>query len=85
MKEPEFEVSERGFKRLKPIDTDYGEVLRIYESSSAMEPKVWMEVDFGASVCGQENYESASVHLTFNQIDEMIAQLKWIKKNHYNR
>lgn len=40
--EPEF--SERGFAQYGPTETSFGSFVSIYESSSAMEPKLWLKI-----------------------------------------
>jgi hypothetical protein len=36
------EVTDRGFVHLDPVETRYGAIVHVYESSAAMGPHIWM-------------------------------------------
>lgn len=91
----EFETTDRGFKVMSPMMTDYGALITLQESSSAESPKIWFRIkepdDLNAAfVAKMEEREydgpshEASAHMTFEQIDELIERLQWIKENHYH-
>lgn len=77
-----YEITDRGFAHLKPIpertrwgDGERGEV-RIYESSSATEPCIWISVvEVGES--------AATAELTLKSAKKLAKQLRWLVKNHY--
>lgn len=82
MDAPEFETTDRGFKHYTPVVTGYGHAVRIYESSAASEPHVWMAINGGLSAVGEKPGE-AHVHMTFEQTDEVVVRLMACKANHY--
>lgn len=45
MSEIKEEVTDRGFSHLDPVDTTYGATVRIYESSAASGPHIWMNCE----------------------------------------
>lgn len=91
----EFETTNRGFKVMKPLVTDYDALITLQESSAADQPKIWFRVkepdDINAAFCArmegrdyEGSYHEASAHMTFDQIDELIERLQWVKDNHYH-
>jgi hypothetical protein len=69
-------VSERGFVHLDPVRTDYGADVRIYESSAAMAPHIWLAVDQPPPKNGGEMAEAhAHAHMSLPQAEEIHAQL----------
>lgn len=39
------ELSERGFAHWEPVETTYGSQVRVYESSAAAGPRLWINID----------------------------------------
>jgi hypothetical protein len=75
--EPTFERTERGFKDWAPIETAYGHVLRVQESSVAFEPHLWLWVDHEGSVIKTDAGKGTTgVHLTVEQAEQLIATLQ---------
>lgn len=78
------ELSNRGFKHYEPIETDYGHVVRVYESSSAMEPHIWLAAVLRTADCrGGLEPESAHVHMTIEQAERVRDALDACIANHY--
>lgn len=84
----EYETSDRGFKRLAPIPgARYGHV-RIYESSNAAEACVWVKVAQPEDLnrwprSNTDPQIEAMTELPLEGIDQLIEQLQWIRRNHY--
>jgi hypothetical protein len=76
-----FEVSDRGFRYYDGIETDYGHVVHIHESSRADGPCIWMEVN-----AERAKIDSAGhVHMTEEQAEEVIATLRRALDEHYQK
>jgi hypothetical protein len=75
-------ITDRGFKHLEPIKTSYGHTVRVYESSSAMRPCLWMKVDSTGSTCGDIVTE-LRVHMTLEQAEDLRDSLDYLIRNHY--
>lgn len=69
----DYEVTDRGFKHYEPIAGDRGETIRVYESSAAREPCIWLEVEDGPA------------HLTLEQAERVRDTLDAAIRNHYQR
>ena len=73
------EVSDRGFTHLPPIPGLWGGVARgqarVYESSAADGPYVWMTVR-------DENGEAA-VHMPLDGAERFAEQIMFFVRNHY--
>lgn len=84
-----YELSDRGFKHYEPTVTDYGHVVRIYESSAATRPCLWLAVELTAEDARKagSNIEpsAAHAHMTLKQAEEIHAKLGAAIHNHYQR
>lgn len=63
-----YTLSDRGFKQYEPVGN-----MRVYESSSAEEPKIWLHNELGGD----------SAHLTTAQALELATVLISAVNNHY--
>lgn len=63
----------RGFNSMPTLVTAYGEKVRLYESSAADGPHVWLAVN------------DASAHMTLAQLQKLIDQAQWLIANHYQK
>lgn len=72
-------LTARGFKHLEPIPDSRGGEIRLYESSAAYEPCVWLSI---RQADGAKIME-ARAHLTLDQARVLRKQLKWLIENHY--
>jgi len=67
--------SERGFAHWEPTDTSYGAQVRIYESSAALSPHIWMRIDQPSPednpMGGNLKEASAVAHMTLDQAREI--------------
>lgn len=76
--------NERGFNQDEPIQTDYGHEIRVYESSAAKGPCLWLAVEKGeARFPGDLGPEHAHAHMTIEQAQELRDSLGRIIDNHY--
>jgi len=80
----DFETSDRGFKYFMPTMTDYGHNIRIYESSAAMEPCLWMAAERAQEDCrGGLKPEAVHIHMTLEQAREIHGKLGNAIASHY--
>ena len=70
------EVTPRGFSHMPPIQVEYGGSVRVYESSAAVSPHLWL------AVMPDDNPE-ATAHLTLESAEHLRDQLTWLIENHY--
>lgn len=69
-------VTDRGFTHLPPLDGAYGGNVRVYESSAADGPHVWLRattLDEG----------TVHVHLSANIALQLAEQLVYVVEHHY--
>lgn len=78
MKSPKRTVTSRGFTHMEPIEGHHGSQVRVYESSLATEPSIWLAAREGPS-----NLHEVAVSLTLDGVKELEQQLRWLRKNHY--
>lgn len=85
MSEPKVVHSDRGFKQMEPITTSRHETVRVYESSAASEPHLWLHVTVVRSPEGYSTLEEGSghAHLTLEQAEQLRDQLDYLICNHY--
>lgn len=76
------EYTDRGFAHYTPIATQYGHVVRVYESSSAWQPSLWLKIELKEKVGGIDP-EEATAHLSLDQARELRDQLDHLITNHY--
>lgn len=70
-------ISSRGFKHMPVLQARHcNETVRVYESSNANAPHIWLSV-------GAFNDVVASVQLDFETLDKLIQQLRYLRYNHY--
>lgn len=74
--------TDRGFKHLDPIPDQYGGEVKVYESSAAMQPCIWLAVTQSKQITTGEKGE-AHAHLTIKQAKALRKQIGWLLKNHY--
>lgn len=73
-------MTDRGFMHMPPIESTYeGHEARVYESSAAIGPHIWLSVGPG------RNSETAgyAVHLTLEDAVRLAEQIMYLAKNHY--
>jgi len=81
--EIQHETSDRGFKHYPLIRTSYGHLLRVYESSAAFEPHLWLAVDAKDTSNGDDG--EMHVHLAEQEARELRDLLDWALEHHYQR
>jgi hypothetical protein len=79
-----FGVTDRGLRHYDPIPTDYGHEVRIYESSSAEAPHLWLSVELTPEG-GQHGLlpQEATAHLTLDQARAIRDALDAAIDGHY--
>lgn len=73
---PEFTLTGRGFKHLKSVAGAYGGEVKVYESSAAMGPHIWL-------LAKDPDDSEAIVHLSAEAAWEVAQQMLWLLRNHY--
>lgn len=77
-------VTDRGFRHLLPVSSTYGGHVRVYESSAASGPHVWV-----TSVAPSDLNDPTSpavevaLHLTLEGAATLSDQLAWLVEHHY--
>ena len=75
---PEF--SERGFAQFPPFTCSYGSEVRLYESSNASGPHIWLNIDDSRwrtpKQKAEDNVNHSSAHLTLDQARELSNRLQ---------
>lgn len=74
--------SDRGFSRLPEIPGAYGGTVRVYESSKASGPHIWLQVDLPAEA-GRSEREKATIHLSAEDATKLAEQIQYLVANHY--
>jgi hypothetical protein len=80
----EYEVSDRGFLSLPAIPSSYGGQVRVYESSSAEHPHIWLNAEAPKDLNKPEGeMVEAPLHLTIENAEALAEQLTWLVEQHY--
>lgn len=74
--------SGRGFTQMEPFKCRYGSEVRVYESSAASHPCIWLNVQGDAAAMDLKPGEGTA-HLTIEQAQLLRDQLDWLIQNHY--
>lgn len=77
-------TSNRGFAHMPPVPSEYGGDARVYESSAADGPHIWLAATCPANL----NHPDGSVievtlHLTAENASVLADQLRYLVENHY--
>ncbi len=69
--------SNRGFDHYPPIDTDYGALVRVYESSAAEAPHCWLSIEEPDDLNhpNMEETHTATAHCSLEQAKMIRDQL----------
>ena len=72
------QLTSRGFAAHDWINggTEYGGRVRVYESSSAIAPRIWLTVL-------QADGESATLHMSLDAARDLVADLNDLIEHHY--
>lgn len=75
-----FKRGDRGFHGYgTPLKCTYGTTMKVYESSSAEGPHVWLNVEVNHAVLSRHQPGEASAHLNKKQAQALINRLQtWI-------
>jgi hypothetical protein len=78
-----YKTSERGFKHYEPISTGYGHVIRVYESSTAFDPSLWVAIDGSDAMTDQK--AEVCAHLTIEQAERLRDTIDTAIAQHYQQ
>jgi hypothetical protein len=76
-------VTERGFTHMPSIPGQYGGDIRVYESSAAEGPHIWLCATAPLDLDGQPS--RATMHLTVEDALKLADQLHYLAEHHYQR
>lgn len=77
-------TTDRGFKHMPPIPSKYGGAVRIYESSAATGPHVWLLAESPVDMNNQDGPTvEAVIHLNAENAWLLAEQLRWLLEHHY--
>lgn len=69
--------TDRGFQHLPPLAGTYGDAVRVYESSAASGPHIWLSAESG------DDGEGTVVHLSAEAAWRLSEQLQLLVREHY--
>ncbi len=73
------EFNDRGFAAFEEFDTTYGAKLRVYESSAALGPHIWLKAQQPEPKhSGQLDAFDASVHMNLKQAEQLRDNLTYL-------
>jgi hypothetical protein len=77
-------ISDRGFKRLSAIPSEYGGHVEVYESSAAMAPYIWLKASGPVSLNDPDGpSKEVFMHLTIENAERLAGQLHYLVTHHY--
>ena len=66
------------------IPSEYGGVVRVYESSLATQPAIWLRATAPKNLNDHDgDWEDIPIHLTVENARKLADQLNWLCNNHY--
>ena len=81
--EPNVTVTDRGFQHMDPIPGTYGGEVKVYESSAAESPHVWLNTWSFRHPNTQSDPVEATVHLALADAERLRDQLSYLIRTHY--
>ena len=76
--------SDRGFAHMPAVPSEYGGDVRVYESSAAMGPHIWLTATAPVSLNEPDGPTvKAPIHLTLANAVVLRDQLTYLINNHY--
>jgi hypothetical protein len=73
--------TDRGFARMPAVASTYGGSVRVYESSAAIGPHIWLQAEGLDGLRGP--HASVPIHLTLADATVLRDQLTSLIENHY--
>lgn len=74
--------TDRGFAHLDSVICRDGDLIKVYESSLATEPAVWLQVIENGTPTGEEDVRVVA-HCSLDDIRRLMERLQWMLDNHY--
>lgn len=79
-------TSDRGFKRFEAVPSTYGGEVKVYESSAAEGPHLWLNATAPVSLNEPDGAQvTAALHITLDAAALLRDQLDYLVQNHYQR
>lgn len=80
----DYTTTDRGFKRLPEIPSEYGGRVRVYESSAASGPHVWLAAEAPVNLNEPNGpTHEVPIHLTAENAWKLADQLRLLVRKHY--
>lgn len=77
-------TTDRGFDHLPAIPSDYGGEVRVYESSSAKGPHIWLNATAPVNLNQPEGPKvEALIHLSAENAWKLSEQIRFLVEHHY--
>lgn len=77
-------ITDRGFKHFDPIPSTYGGEVRVYESSAASHPHIWLDVKCPVDLNRPSGPSKEAVaHLRIEDAEILRDQLTHLIDHHY--
>lgn len=78
------ERTDRGFGHLPAIPSEYGGTVRVYESSAATGPHIWLTAEAPVDLNHPDGpMGKAPMHLTLENAQKLAEQIQLLVANHY--
>jgi len=79
-------TTDRGFLHMPPVLGTYGGAVRVYESSAACGPHLWLDVTVPTNPDNPQGpTTSATIHLTVDDAQRLAEQILFLVNHHYQR
>lgn len=76
-------ITDRGFAHLPEIVSDYGGSVRVYESSAAEHPAIWLTVEGKPGLVPSAETVSVPMHLSVEAATQLAEQIQHLVSHHY--
>jgi hypothetical protein len=77
-------ITDRGFMRLPSIPSEYGGEVRVYESSAAIGPHIWLSAEAPVDLNDPGGpTHTVPIHLTVENAKRLAEQIQHLVANHY--
>lgn len=77
-------TTDRGFKHMPPIPSKYGGDVKVYESSAAIGPHLWLRAESPVDMNKPDGPTvEAVIHLRADDAWHLSEQLQWLLEHHY--
>jgi hypothetical protein len=80
----EYMVTDRGLTHMRPVPSEYGGEVKVYESSAAEGPHIWLQATAPVNLNEPDGpTHEVPIHLTAESAWRLAEQLRWLVEHHY--